>query len=189
MLDFKALKKVHYYDKFSLYVIILVAGITFVWDPIYGIIVGTSISLLAYLYNTSQGHLFATVFRGQEYLGKMHFDDYIIQQLDGDVVVCKFGGDISFLNINAEIKHIAKINKKVQLIISFSDISYIDIDGIEVFEEMIEMIASKHCTVCFAGVHDRLQCILSKTHYFQQLTQQWKVFASTSAALRGMGVR
>ena len=60
------------------------------------------------------------------------------------------GGDISFLNINAEIKQIAKINKKVQLILSFSDISYIDIDGIEVFEEMVDMIAAKNCCVYFA---------------------------------------
>lgn len=54
MLDFKSLAKVYYYDKMSLYVIILVATITFIRDPIYGIIVGTSVALLAYLYNTSQ---------------------------------------------------------------------------------------------------------------------------------------
>ena len=54
MLDFKALAKVYYYDKISLYIIMLVAAITFVRDPIYGIIVGTSVALLAYLYNTSQ---------------------------------------------------------------------------------------------------------------------------------------
>ena len=63
----------------------------------------------------------------------MYFDQYVDQQQDGDVVVCKFAGDISFLNINADIKHIAKVNKKVKLILSFSSISYIDIDGIEVF--------------------------------------------------------
>lgn len=189
MLDFKALAKVYYYDKISLYIIILVAAITFVRDPIYGIIVGTSVALLAYLYNTSQWHLFATIFRWDDYIGKMYFDQYVDQQQDGDVVVCKFAGDISFLNINADIKHIAKVNKKVKLILSFSSISYIDIDGIEVFEEMVEMIWSKQSEIFFAGVHDRLHCILCKTHYFQDLDKQGKVFVSTSEALRAMGVR
>lgn len=80
----------------------------------------------------------------------MYFDQYIKQQQDGDIVVCKFAGDISFLNINADIKHIAKLHKKVKLILSFSSISYIDIDGIEVFEEMVDMVKSKQSDVFFA---------------------------------------
>jgi SulP family sulfate permease len=189
MIDSKALKKIYYYDRLSLYIIVLVAVITFIRDPIYGIIVGTSIALLAYLYNTSQGHLYATVFRENQYIGKMYFSHYLKQQQDHDVIVCKFGGDISFLNINASIKQIAKIHKKVQLILSFSDISYIDIDGIEIFEEMIDMIAAKDCSVYFAWVHHRLHSIFSKTHYFQKLLAHDKVFLSTSAALRAIGLR
>jgi len=138
MVDISNYRKIYYYDMKSFWILLTVGLLTFVFDPMVGIVTGTAISLLLYLRHATQGKIYGTLFRGGHFEEKITLDAYIKTQQDGDVYICKFSGEINFVCIAAEIEQIMKIRQGTTVILSFSNISYIDIDGIEVFEEVIE---------------------------------------------------
>lgn len=150
MIDVNLMKKIFHYSSTSLIVLIVVAVITLVEDPIIGIITGTAISLLMYIKNSSAGHLYSTIFRKKEFLGKMRLSQYLPQQEDGDIVICKFAGEINFINVTAELEQLAKLEKKVKVVFSFGHISDIDIDGIEALEDVVEHLEKHHIEFYFS---------------------------------------
>jgi SulP family sulfate permease len=139
MLDIKTYKKVYYYDPKSFWILLTVGIITFVEDPMIGIAFGTGLSLLLYLRHASQGKVYGTLFRDRYFDSKMALEDYVHHQKADDVFICKFSGEINFVCITAEIEQLVKVHKHVTIILSFSNISYIDIDGLETFEEVVEL--------------------------------------------------
>lgn len=188
MLDIDAYKKVYHYDQRSFWIMLIVGIITFIEDPIYGILFGTALALLIYLRHASDGELMTTLFREGKFFGKRHLDDYLSMQKDGDIVICKFSGEINFICITAQLNRLTKINPHATVILSFSEIGYIDIDGIETFDELIEHFKDHKLTIYFSGIHGRLEKILQKTDFYHELFNQWKIFSSSTQALKHLGI-
>ncbi len=161
-----------------------VGVITFVEDPMIGIAFGTGLSLLLYLRHASQGKVYGTLFRDRRFDSKIALEDYVHYQQADDVFICKFSGEINFVCISAEIEQLVKVHKHVTIILSFSNISYIDIDGLETFEEVVELFDDQWFRYYFSGVEWRLLKIMKKTDFFQRLEREWKVFTASSEVLK-----
>jgi len=188
MVDISNYRKIYYYDMKSFWILLTVGLLTFVFDPMVGIVTGTAISLLLYLRHATQGKIYGTLFRGGHFEEKITLDAYIKTQQDGDVYICKFSGEINFVCIAAEIEQIMKIRQGTTVILSFSNISYIDIDGIEVFEEVIEHFETNGHDFYFSWVNGRMLQILAKTDFFHHLEDVHKVFPASSEVLKHLGI-
>lgn len=188
MIDISNYRKIYYYDMKSFWILLLVWLLTFVFDPIIGVVFGTAISLLLYLRHATQGKIYGTLFRNKEFIDKITLDEYIKQQKKWDVYICKFSWEINFICIAAEIEQITKIKSDTVVILSFSNISYIDIDGIEVFEEVIQHFEQSGHIFYFSGVTGRILQILNKTDFFHYLDDKHKVFSSSSEVLQHLGI-
>lgn len=112
---------------------------TWLEDPIYGIIMGTVIALLMYIRDASEGDMMVNVFRNGNFLQRWTIKKYLKKQEIQDVVVIKFPHDMSFLNASAEIDHIDQIQAKT-IILSCSQLQYVDMDAIEALEETLESL-------------------------------------------------
>jgi anti-anti-sigma regulatory factor len=97
--------------------------------------------------------------------------------------VCKFSGEIDFMNINEEIEHLKKLESGTTIILSFSEISYMDIDGIEIFDEVIEFFEENNLNLYFSGIHGRLEKIMNRTEFYHDFKKKGRVFETSSKAL------
>lgn len=90
LLDFKHYRKIYYLDARQGIVLGIVAIVTFLADPIYGILIGVSISLLIYLKHTTTINIYATIFRNGAFKKKTTIEKYLKRQEEGDVLLVKF---------------------------------------------------------------------------------------------------
>lgn len=68
----------------------MVAFITFLIDPVYGVLTGVSLSLLRYLKNSTEQCPYVTVFRAGKFMQKTKISKYLPDQKDADILVVKF---------------------------------------------------------------------------------------------------
>ncbi len=188
MIDIPLYKKIFSYNRGAFFILMIVGILCLIEDPMVGILVGTAISLLIYLKNSSDGHLYATVFRDGKFFGKMNLRNYCPHQKASDIVICKFSGEINFITISAEIDQLCKLQDKATVILSFSHITHIDLDGLETLEEICEYFDLHGIEYYFSGVDGELLSMFKKTHYYRTLHDQWRIWHSSSFILQKLGV-
>ena len=163
---------------------LITAFFAIVEDPIFWILIGTSISLIIFIKNVTNSNASVTVYREQQFFAKMKLTQYIGNQKENDIVLMKFVSGLNYLNIENNIEKVEALNKKQVIIISFAHIWDIDMDGLEALEEMTEKLQTKEISVYFSWVSDFMKHQLSNFSFFQHLEKQNKVIASTSDLMR-----
>jgi len=63
LLDFKHYREIYEFDRYDAVILMIVAFVTFLSDPVYGVLVGVSLSLLRYLKHSTEQSPYVTVFR------------------------------------------------------------------------------------------------------------------------------
>jgi hypothetical protein len=61
-------------------------------EPVYGILIGTVITLLIFLKNVTNTEANVSIFRNNSLYKKMKLANYIREQNDGDIILMKFSG-------------------------------------------------------------------------------------------------
>ena len=131
MINIALYKKLRHYDHISFWLVMIVAGLTFLEDPIIGIIVGVIGSLLLYLKDVSEGNLMVNVFRSGKFIQRQTLKKYSKHQQDHDVIVVKFPKDLTFVNMSRDLDMLETLYMPKKIIFSFSQTQYIDMDGLE----------------------------------------------------------
>lgn len=114
--------------------------VTWLEDPIYGIILGTVAALLMYIRDASEGDMMVNIFRNGLFLKRRTIKKYIHKQEEEDVVIIKLPHDMTFLNANSEIEHIEALHKPSTYIFSCSQLQYVDMDALEGLEDILESL-------------------------------------------------
>lgn len=178
-------------DKKSFFIALFVALITVVEDPIVGILVGAAISLVLFLENLSQGQ-FELVANSSK--------NKIVGQLSGTkidkiiknshTIVYSFKGHLTYIDSQA---HIARFETDhtyhKNIILRLRELSFIDVDGVNAFEEIIELLERRGINVYVTGVGDLIEQMLQKSKHFVALEKKKRVFPRTSDALRLLGFK
>jgi len=68
-------------------------------------------------------------------------------------------------------------------------LSFIDLDGVDAFEEIVEMLERRDVNVYVAGANQMIAQMLSHSKGFRRLKKEGKVFDNTSGALRELGFK
>lgn len=183
LLDFKHYRKIYYLDARQGIVLGIVAIVTFLADPIYGILIGVSISLLIYLKHTTTINIYATIFRNGAFKKKTTIEKYLKRQEEGDVLLVKFAWEITFLSINHISELIEKLDKKPIMVFSFSAVWHIDIDGLETFHDMVHGLEKQWIQYYFTWLARDIKQQFEKIWLLQKLQEENRLYYASAEAL------
>ncbi len=180
LLDFKYYREIYEFDRYDAIILLIVALVTFLSDPVYGVLTWVSLSLLRYLKHSTEQSPYVTVFRWGKFIKKTKLSKYLPDQKDNDILVIKFSGEISFLSVSLIQESIEKIIITPQIIFAFSNVARMDLDGVETLEHLLHHLDREKVEYHFSGLSRRLKEQLKKTHCYPILVQQKRVHYATA---------
>lgn len=184
---------IHLYqhDKTAFGISMLVAAITIIEDPIVGILVGAAISLLLFVKKLSEGQAEISVNKNKEMIARLYGSAYALGEIShGDVVVYRFSGPMTYVNAQSHILAISRINGVTKtIILSFRNISYIDIDGVDAITEIIEDLNNREVSVILTSIGEHLLPIVGEATWYIEKRNSNAIFESTAAALKTINAK
>ncbi|MDR3550135.1 MAG: solute carrier family 23 protein [Candidatus Babeliales bacterium] len=183
MIERKHFDRLFKYDKTTFFITLLVAGITVYEDPIMGILIGTALSLLLFVENLAKGHYEIAMPEDEE-------DTAAAQALlplkTNNVLIYSIKGKLIYINSIAHINRFENdFDSYTVIILRLRDIYFIDLDGIDALDEIIDIIQTKKQKVLIASVNPSIKNSLIKTSKtFEKLEKEGLVFNKTTDALR-----
>jgi len=175
-----------YRDRFAWGIMCVVALITAFHDPMYGILAGTSISLLAFLSKAKNGQARVIVFRHGAFEKKLLLAEYKKNPDPDDCLIIKIPDSLSFLNVTSLRDELRSL-PNTHLILSLSQVYSLDIDGNDMITAYLSMMKDKGREVWITGAVWWVEHYI-QTYVAQGLINPDHVFPSTSEALNHIAV-
>ncbi|MHB1316975.1 MAG: SulP family inorganic anion transporter [Minisyncoccota bacterium] len=188
---------VHFYrmfsfDKKSFGISLLVAFVTIYEDPIIGILFGTAISLLLFVEKISKGQ-FELMINNAE---KKMTDHVVGEDIDDEnicnnchTLVYSIKGQLAYVNAQAHISRFeTKLNAEYEnVVLRMRELFFIDLDGVDAFEEIVNLIESQGKQVLLTGVNPLIEKSLEESKSFQRIRDTKRIFPHTKQALEKLG--
>lgn len=183
--------KLWHYEKSGFAISLIVAAITILVDPIFGIVAGVSISLLVFVDRISRGHFDLRVNK---------FDEGIVDSLsgaeiteieqDGDVLLYSFKGKLCYINSRAHVERFeANLRKYKSIILRLREVYFIDTDGVEALDEIIDIIEARGQKAFLTGIDQNALDLLEQlSSGYARLKKEGRIFEKSESALRFLGV-
>ena len=189
MIEQEHFKRMWTIDKKSFVISLIVAVITIYHDPIFGILIGSIISLLMFL---------DVISRGQFELVINDTNKKIVKKLSGNKIdkitenshtlVYSIKGILTYINSQAHISRFEQdLNGYENIIIRLRGLHFMDIDGIDAFDEIISIIQKRKKKVYVSGVTDFIDQQLQNSAKFKELKKSGCVYDRTSETLDRLG--
>lgn len=194
MIERKHFDRLFMYDKTTFFITLLVAGITVYEDPIMGILIGTAISLLLFVENLAKGHYEVSMPAAPAVASSEGWEDEeesaaaqaLLPLKTNNVLIYSIKGKLIYINSIAHINRFEHdFDTYTVIILRLRDIYFIDLDGIDALDEIIDIIQTKKQKVLIASVNPSIRNSLIKTSkIFKTLEKNGLVFNKTTDALR-----
>ncbi|MCF6153698.1 MAG: SulP family inorganic anion transporter [Candidatus Brocadia sp.] len=179
---------IYQHDKKAFALSFMVAGVTLVEDPVFGILIGAIIALLMLVNHLSRAKCEISIHRDKKMVARLQtikFNE--IEKPFGDVVVYRFAGQINYINSQAHIENLSNLNGVHTVILNFRNLFYIDLDGMNALEEIINTNKARGKKVIITSAGPLIIQVLVKTGWYKELKEQNLVFNSTTEALESLG--
>ncbi len=181
------------YDRKGLIIALLVAFVTVYWDPIVGILFGTAVSLLLFVEKLSKGQfdLVANDISKKQIVDRIHGVELKELPENCDTLVYSIKGQLAYINAQAHISRFE--NKKTSdkpyknVVLRMRELYFIDLDGVDAFDELVEVIERSGKNVYVTGVNPLIESSLRQSKYYEKFRAENKVFSRTSEALAILG--
>lgn len=181
-------------DRFGFWIMIFVAFVTVYDDPMTGILFGTAIALIFFVEKLSHGQ-FELVLNHPEkkVLGTVSGDKRVVMSQerkceDCDTIVYSLKGQLAYLNAQA---HIDRFEKKLtdykNVVLRFRELYFMDTDGADAFDEIVEIVERRGKRVCVSGVSPFVEAMLEHSKHYPRLVRDGQVFDKTTSALSALG--
>ncbi len=187
MVERKHYDRLFRYDKTTFFITILVAFITVYEDPIMGILIGTALSLILFIENLAQGHYELII--PEEDQEACTMQSLLPLKARSAVLIYAIKGKLIYINSVAHINRFeSNFNEYSIIVLRLRDMYFIDLDGIDAFDEIVDIIQAKKQTVLVAGVNPSIkQHLVTSSSRFKMLQEQGLVFNKVTDALRYAG--
>ncbi|RJQ33064.1 SulP family inorganic anion transporter [Candidatus Parcubacteria bacterium] len=188
MVEAEHFRHIYEHDKKAFALSFIVAAITIAQDPIIGILVGSVIALLIFVNHFSKARSEIIINKNKKMIAKIQsvkFNE--IEKHGADVVVYRFAGQMNYINSQSHLENLSKINGAHTLVLNFRNLFYIDVDGLDAFEEIIGLMKTKGKKVIITSAGPFILPELEKTSWFSELKKANLVFNSTTEALETLG--
>lgn len=192
MIEKEHILRFYKYEKSAFGIMLLVAGITFYEDPIFGLIAGTALALLLFLDKVSRGH-FKIIFNQFEkgHVNELSGDKLKEIQEDTDVLLYSISGQLAYLNSRAHVARFEQnLAKYKTIILRLREVYFIDLDGAEALDEIIEIVQKRGQQVILTSMNSNVESFLKEVSpHYRSLAAQHLVFPKTTQALAHTGIR
>lgn len=191
MIEVKEFKRMWAVDKTSFWLAVLVAAITIVEDPIVGIVVGAAISLLVFSEKLSHGTYELVINDESKRITKrIASDKNETVDEQADTIVYSIKGELAYLNSAAHIERLElQSQTSKHVVIRLRELGYIDYEGVEAFDAMIERLTGAGKRVFISGINHNVESMLAKSHSYHQLKSSGHIFSRTTDALTSLGYK
>jgi MFS superfamily sulfate permease-like transporter len=117
------------------------------------------------------------------------FEDESVHKLgESQTLVYSIKGQLAYFNAAAHVHRFeSELNNFENIIIRLRELYFIDIDGIEALDEIIEINKSKGKRVFVTGVSPLIERDLLESKEYQLLCREHKTFKKTSQVLSELG--
>jgi len=172
-------------DKTNFFLALIVATVTIFEDPIIGILLGAVISMLIFMQKISQGQFELTESKSK-LLDQIQQKKIDLGHTDqpAEILIYSMKGVLAYINAQA---HISRFEKQIpapqKIVLDMNPIYFIDQDGIEAFEEIVECLHHKNKTVAIIVSNPFIIKMLETSKIFNALKQQHLIFETTQSAL------
>ena len=109
MIEVHLYRRIWQYDRFAFSLTMLTAAITVLDDPLVAILATTAIALLVFIKKVSDGNVRVSVFRKGIYHSKIRLREYLKGQQDGDILIYKFNGSLTYLNTESQLEQVERL--------------------------------------------------------------------------------
>jgi SulP family sulfate permease len=191
MVELEHFVKLFKVDKLHFGIAMVVAFVTIYEDPIVGILFGTAVSLITFMEKLSRGQYEMIVNQKEK---DIHSKSRISTQELHDIkesihtLVYSIKGQLAYINGQAHIARFEqKLNKVENVVLRLRELYFIDVDGIEALDEIIELLESRGINVYVTGLDKLIETELSHSKEFQQLVSKGHVYSKTSEILNKLG--
>lgn len=169
----------------------LVAFVTVYEDPIIGILFGVAISLFIFLQNISQGHFEVAINDAKKRMvGQASSKEKYSMHKDSHTIVYSIKGHLSYIDSQS---HMARFEAghtyHKNIILRLRELYFIDLDGVDALEEIIEMLENRGVNVYITGANAFIINMLSHSKYFAKLKKEGRVQDHTSDVLKKLGFK
>ena len=174
--------KLYKFDKTACGLSFVVAVLCVVYDPLIGILAGSAISLLFFVnyLSKAQGELVVgTVSGDMTDLELEKFDSskgVNLQKMGGNTVMYRFVGELNYMNAEMHKSAIEKVNGDHYVVFNFESLFYVDIDGLDAIDEMIESLELRGKDVYVCGASSYIESLFAKKAWFSQKMVQGHLF-------------
>lgn len=172
------------YEQANFWISMLVAFITVYKDPIAGILLGATISLLLLVDKISRGQCEIII---NKRIKADSSEEEKIKEPDknADVLVYSIKGKLCYINSRAHVARFeTTFSKYKYIILRLREIYFIDLDGIEALDEIIEIAHTKGQKILITSVSPTVAPLLDSAAIgYQKLKKDGLVFKKTQEAL------
>jgi SulP family sulfate permease len=192
--------EVHHYkraldrDRRSFWIMLAVAFITVYHDPMMGILFGTAVALLLFVEKLSRGQ-FELVFNHPEkqVTARVSGDQRDVVAEEGGKETChtlvySIKGQLAYLNAQAHVERFErKLSDYENVVLRFRELYFVDLDGVDAFDEIVEVIERQGRTAYVSGVNPFVDRMLKHSRHYGRLAKEGRVFPKTTKALEFLG--
>jgi sulfate permease, SulP family len=182
MIEREHFDRLFHHDKQNFLIAIFVAAITVYEDPIIGILSGAFMALLLLVNKLAQSYYEVIVHEG-----KAAQKENLIDAQKKNILIYVFKGKLVYLNSQAHIMRFqSDFSQYAGIILLLNDIYFIDLDGVDALEEIIELIQNRDQIIMIVHPSMHIKNMLHSSKKFRELENQGLVFDSVSSALYDM---
>ncbi len=188
MIEREHFERLWLHDKTNLCIALLVAATTVYKDPIIGIFLGTGLSLLVFVEKLSHGHyeLLATdKQKAEEPATDAHLKEVLKAK---NAIVYTIKGPLTYINSQAHITRFeTKFSNARSIIVSLSEVTFIDIDGIDALDDLVDICAKRNQHLLLMGASKQLEDFLrASSKHFKALENKGFILNNLDDALRAL---
>ncbi|MDZ4216920.1 MAG: SulP family inorganic anion transporter, partial [Candidatus Gracilibacteria bacterium] len=163
---------------------LLVAAITFIIDPISGILIGSFIALLIFVEKNSTGQTEILLWnKGKMTEALMKRDFLDRSKIHSDLVVYKISGTLTYINMPAHLEAVKKIKDNEHVIISLRHAFYADHDGVDYLRELISILENQNKEVILCGINSEIKKWIQDETFYKERGRKKQIFKRTSEAI------
>lgn len=166
-------KKLLTFDKVAFGISIAVAVICIVYDATTGILVGTLVSLLVFARKISSAEL------GSE----ADPENFNPEEIKEQAIIYRFAGELTYINAKSHIEQIEQIPNDRPIILNFRHVYYIDVDGYEALDEILDTLEHRNQAIFIAGVRPEMNKFFAEHTWYKDLVSKKRIFPTTTEAL------
>ncbi|MEN9649494.1 MAG: hypothetical protein RL094_461 [Candidatus Parcubacteria bacterium] len=183
MVALKHFQNLYRFDKTAFILSIVVAVLSIVYDPLIGILLGSGVSLLIFMNYMSKAQSEVLIGSAQGEMERLRVNDINFEEVGGDTMIYRFVGELNYMNAETHKTFLVNLKADKYVIFNFKNLFYIDIDGLDALDEIIEELELHGKHVYVSGLPPILESLFLQKAWYLRKKEQKHVFEGTAGAL------